>query len=221
MCTDLEGEPWAAREDARGWAVIGRRFPHDDAALLMTEDPSARVGWYAVTALDATMTSVLVEGSGSMLSLSAGGHLVVVDRERHVAGEVIAATHALFGSMTRTGWGIVVARDVDASTREVVVGTDLQRPFAREQRGRPAGASTARVFALQHGELLALTNRGVEWSAGPGHAFIEVVRHPASWSAGDPGSHGSFGWLDDGTPALVFPDGWARTNCTPGSDSDQ
>jgi hypothetical protein len=154
-----------------------------------------------------------------MLSITEG-HVIVVDRERRVAGEVIAAADGLYAAMTRTGWGIVAARDTDTDHRDVVMGSTLQEPFAHDRRQRPAGPNSRRVFALQHGELVATTDHGVEWSAGRGQPFFEVAAWPTGWSSLDPGNHAAFGWLDDGSPALATTLGWVRTHCTSDAGTD-
>jgi hypothetical protein len=210
-CTDLAGEPWSPRSDGTGWVLVGRRHPGTDPALLMTEDAAARIGWYAITALDPTMTGLSMEGSGSFVALTSGGHLVLVDRERHVAGEVLAANDALWPLISRTDSGLVVARDEGPSMRDAVLGTGVVGRFERQHRARPPGAPTLAVFAVEFGRLVAVTDRGVEWGAEGGAPFVEV----ATWDgdASQVAANAELGWLSDGNPALVTPLAMVARRC--------
>lgn len=202
VCTDLGGEPWAPRLDGAGWAVIGRRFAARDPALLMTEEATASTGWYAITALDPTMTGLSLEGGGSFVALTSGGHAVLVDRERHVAGEILAANDALWPSITRTEAGVVLARDESPVLRDLVLGTTVTGRFDRQRRPRPAGPRTLAAYAGEFGRVLAATNQGVEWSVEPAAPFVEVARWPGSSAPGS-SAEISMGWLGDGVPAIV------------------
>jgi hypothetical protein len=213
-CSDLGGEPWAPRTDGGGWALVGRRHPGTDPALLMTEDSAARIGWYAVTALDPTMTGLSLEGGGSFVALTAGGHAILVDRERHVAGEVLAANDVLWPMISRSDSGLVLARDESTAMRDLVLGTTVVARFERQHRPRPAGPRTLAVYAAEYGRLLAATDRGVEWSPDARSPFVEVAR----WTVGNAPESGedvSMGWLGDGSPALVTTRMLVARRCPP------
>ena len=172
VCSDVGGEPWTARPGGAGWAMLGRRSEGRELALLLTEDPTGTAGWYALTALDRRISAASLVGNGSMVALEAGGHAVFVDRESHVAGEVIAASDALWTAITRSFSGIAIARDVSPDAREIVTGSGEGWLFERQRRARPSGSHSERVFVLDFGRLLAVTDIGIEWSGVRGHAFV-------------------------------------------------
>jgi hypothetical protein len=213
----LRGQPWARRQESTGWAVVARRVPDHEAALLLTDDPSARVGWYAATALDATMTGVVLEGDGSVVALVRGGHMILVDRARSVAGGVAAAGFEMFRGLTHTGAGLAAFRDVDAATREVVVGTTVQGRFTSVRAQHPAGPQTEAVFVANFGQLLAVTDRGVEVLPPGSDRFTSVATWPTrSVDGGTPrtsSQNPTLGWLADGTPVIATVSSAASPRC--------
>ncbi len=213
-CSDVAGEPWSPRTGVPGWVLVGRRQPGWDPALLMTDDPTGSTGWYAITALDPTMTSISLEGGGSFVTLNSGGHAILVDRERHVAGAILVAIDSLWDGITRTDAGLAMWHDAGPTERDVVIGTTVTARFDRQHRARPPGPRTLRVFALEFGRLIAVTDRGVEWGAAGGVPFVEVARwpEPSAIHAGE----ASLGWVAE-APALVTPSMIVTRRCAPGS----
>jgi hypothetical protein len=191
--------------------LVGRRFEHSDAALLLTDDATGRSGWVAMTALDPTTTALVLEGSGSFVSLTSGGHALFVDRERRVAGEILAAGGAVWPSLTRTDEGIILSRDQTPTVRSIVFGPSVAGRFERQERLRPEGRHTVDVFAAEFGRTIAVTREGVEWAADRNAAFVEVGR----WPDGDRalGSNASLGWIDDSLPAVVTPTALIARRC--------
>ena len=199
-CTDLFGEPWAQRTHAPGWMLVGRRTPGTQPALLATNDPTARAGWYAITALRADTRALLLDGVGTFLVLD-HGHAVVVDHERSVAGAVLGAEDRTWDSLTRTRVGMVLAADDGEGARDVATARGLFDRIERSRRARPAGARTTAVFVVDYGRMLAVTDRGIEWTARPGGDFEAVAAWPAGggdWAAG-----AALGWLSNGDVAVV------------------
>jgi hypothetical protein len=214
VCTDVGGEPWTARSGG-GFIALGRRMAGRELAMLMTDDRDGAFGWYATTALDRTITSALLEPDGSLMALEAGGHAILVDRVRTVAGEIIPAADALWTSLAETPSGIAITRDDSPDAREIVRGVNIQSAFERERRARPAGTHTIRVALLEFGRMLAVTDRGVEWSSGPARPFVEVVRWPNPIATDPPSAIDvTVGWLTNGEIAIAIPDGAVSRSCT-------
>ncbi|MEI8258402.1 MAG: hypothetical protein WCJ30_22225 [Deltaproteobacteria bacterium] len=209
-CSDVPGEPWARRAASPGWVVVGRRQPGRDPALLMTDDPTGSTGWFATTALDPTLTAISLEPGGSFVTLTSGGHAILVDRERLVAGAVLVASDVLWDGITRTDAGLAMWHDHGASERDVVVGTTVTARFDRQHRARPVGPRTLRVFAMEYGRLVAVTDRGVEWGAAGDSPFVEVARWPEG--AATHTGEAVLGWVSE-APALVTPDAMVARRC--------
>lgn len=217
ICTDAGGAPVAPRTNANGWAVVARRGS-GEPGMLLTNESAGVFGWFALFAMDATLTDVVIEGDASFLALVSGGHMIVVDRTRTVAGAVLPAAHATFDGMTRTTHGVVAYRDLGPGSREMVVGDGVQATFRRVQCTRPAGGRTLRVFASSLGRMVAVTDRGVELARDPARGFVRVFDWSSIAQVADGGDRidrasVTFGFLANGRPALAMPDGVVTADC--------
>lgn len=213
LCTNVGGAPWSALR-ARGFGLVTTPPRAGGRALLLTNDPHGAMGWYAVTALEETITHAVLDEDRSMATLSSGGHLVVVDQRRIVAGEVLATRSETFAGLRRTPAGVVAWRDASPTLR-VVVGADaLGGEFTRLEGSHPASRTLA-VMRLDLARLVAVTDRGVELSSDNGSTWASVLARPMT---ADDGARAAAGWLPQRHPALALPDGLATDDCTPSHD---
>lgn len=214
MCSDVAGAPWSRRAEG-GWSFVVRTWPASGPGMMLTNNSTGDSGWYAVSALDSTLTAAVLEPDRSMVLLANHGHLLFVDQTRHVAGEVLASHGALFSGLGRSAAGVVAFRD-DGPTRRVLVtsGDSVQEPFTEVPGERPTGTPTRAVFRSDVARVLAVTDTSVELSTDRGAHFIRVLTIP------DPLQRPTFGWLQGAHPALAVRQGLVTDHCLHTGDRD-
>lgn len=213
LCTDVRGAPWSHL--ARGGFGLVTTPPRAGGrSLLLTNDRQGAMGWYAVTALEPSITDAVLDADRSMATLSSGGHLVVVDQRRIVAGEVLATRSERFAGLRRTSAGVIAWRDASPTRRVLVSADSLGGEFARAEGEHPASRTLA-VMRLDLARVVALTDRGVELSVDNGERYERVLARAIS---DDDGARAGAGWLPDRHPAVALPDGVATDDCSPSND---
>ncbi len=209
-CTDIAGEPWSF-DPSRGWSVIAHRSRGATPAVMVTRDRTGRYDWTVVSAAGERVGAAALDPDGSRLVLEHGGHPLMIDVTREVAGAVLATASVEFEGVTRTKNGVIVWRQSDGDL-DLLVSRLARGSYRRERVARDAGTETVRVLGVWAGALglrVAITTRGVElFEAGRAHGR-EVVRWPSTLNS----AHGiNVGWLPDGRLAAVTPVAWAREN---------
>ena len=204
LCTDLEGPAWARRAQG-GWAFVTHRDRTVEPTLMLSRAPKGDTGWFAVTGLDGSTRAVALDESDSYAALAIGRHLIFVDRQNTVAGEVFAAQGAAFTTMSRTAAGVTVSRD-DEGGRTVVFTESLTGAYARAVGTRPQGPAATEVFRVDLVRFLAVTPGGVELSTDRGATWQRVLERPSLTRA-------HLGWLPGHRLALATPDGVASETC--------
>jgi hypothetical protein len=208
VCTDIAGEPWSF-EPSRGWSVIAHRSRGATPAVMVTRDRTGRYNWTVVSAAGERVGAAALDPDGSRLVLEHGGHPLMIDVTREVAGAVLATASVEFEGVTRTKNGVIVWRQSEGDV-DLLVSRLARGSYRRERVARDAGTETVRVLGVWAGALgqrVAITTRGVElFEAGRAHGR-EVARWPAVLNS----AHGiNVGWLADGRLAAVTPSAWAR-----------
>lgn len=206
LCTAIAGAPWSRRAGG-GWSFIPSGMRSIGPGLLSTRDATGASGWFATTALDRTITAAALDARNSMLTLANGGHAIVVDQARTVAGELLAAHGELFATLARTAAGITLARD-DGRRRVMLVAPTLTGDFARIEGTRDAVEPTRYAACADIARCIATTERSVEFSADRGRTFRTVFRSDAAALA-----RPSVGRLRDGTLAVAMRGGIVSARC--------
>lgn len=207
LCTDVGGAPWSLMRNG-GYGLVNAP-PRGGRAMLLTNDRTGAMGWFAVTAMEDSLTHAVLAGDRSVATLSAGGHLVVVDQTRIVAGEVLATRSELFAGLSRTPSGILAWRDASPTDRVLVMSDSLNGEFTRVESSHPA-ARTLGVFRLDLARLVAVTDQGIELSTDNGVRFSRVLPRAIDARAGE---RAGAGWLPGRHPAVALPDGVATDDC--------
>jgi hypothetical protein len=210
-CSNIEGEPWVLSAQ-RGWGVIARRGREAVPALLFTHERDGRQGWFAVSAADPGVTGAVLDEDGSRLVLAHGGHPIMIDVTREVAGAVLATASVPFEGVSRTSSGVVVWRE-DGVDLDLLVSRLARGPYQRERllrdttRAGDPSREVLNVWAGAGGQRVVVTRSGVELrDAGAAHA-----RTVARWPVALESAQGvSVGRLADGRLAVVTPVAWAR-----------
>ncbi|MDP3277315.1 MAG: hypothetical protein Q8Q09_19155 [Deltaproteobacteria bacterium] len=184
VCTNIHGEPWVS-ESHRGWGLLARRTDAREAAILHTRDAPGATGWYALMAVGATVSAAVLDDDGSRLVLESGGHPVLVDVTRVVAGAVLATASVPFAGVTRTGAGVVVWRS-SGDVADLLVASRARGPYVRqamslgEREERQSLGPLLGVWALDGDTRVAVLARGVVVSRGSvGHV---VQRWTQPWT---------------------------------------
>lgn len=207
LCTDVGGAPWSLMRNG-GYGLVNTP-PRGGRAMLLTNDRTGAMGWFAVTAMEDSITEAALDGDRSVATLSAGGHLIVVDQVRVVAGEVLATRSELFAGMRRTPAGLVVWRDASPTTRALLLADALGGEFTRVESEHPASRTLA-VFRLDLARVVAVTDQGIELSSDNGEHFARVLAQPLDARRGE---RAGAGWLAGHHPAVAFTDGIATDDC--------
>jgi hypothetical protein len=215
LCTAVGGAPWSAMRNG-GFGAVTTPPRTTERSLLLTNDRTGAMGWFAVTALQSSITEAVLDGDRSLATLSAGGHLVVVDQQRIVAGEVAATRSELFAGLRRTPAGVVAWRDASPTQRVIVSAEGVGGEFLRIEGAHPASRTLA-VFRLDLARIVAVTDAGVELSTDNGERYQRVLSRRIDAEAG---ARAHAGWLPHRHPAAAFPDGLATDDCTPSNDRD-
>lgn len=212
ICTDLAGAPWSTLA-ARGWGVIANGLRAVGPGLLLTRARDGAAGWYAVTALDRSITAGVLDEHQSLLSLVNEGHLILVDQQQTVAGEVLAAHGESFRTLSRSPAGVVAAHDADADRRVLVTARSLGEPFARVEARRDQSAPTRAVVLIDLARVVAVTDHTVELSLDRGRTFHTALRlqPPDGGAASLERPH--VGRLRDGRHAVATRAGLAVDRC--------
>ncbi len=211
-CTDLAGAPWT-RRTAGGWAFVANTWRSVGPGLLMTREASGVSGWYAITALDRSITAGVLDGQHSLLSLINEGRVVLVDQVQTVAGEVLAAEGGGFTTLSRSTAGVVAARDAADSHRVIVTAPSLGENFERIESVRDRGAVTRAVVVVDLARFVAVTDDSVELSVDHGRTFRTVLRMPPADAGGARLERPHVGRLRDGRLAVATRDGLAVDRC--------
>lgn len=211
-CTDLAGAPWTKRA-AGGWAFVANTWRSVGPGLLMTRDATAAAGWYAITAIDRSITAGVLDGNHSLLSLVNEGRLVVVDQVQTVAGEVLAAQGGGYSTLSRSAAGVVAARDLPGGRRTVVLGHALNEAFERIDATRDGSGETRAVVAIDLARFVAVTDTTVELSTDRGRSFRTVLRVASGDASGPSLERPQVGRLRDGRLAVATRDGLAVDRC--------
>jgi len=214
LCTDVGGAPWSLLRNG-GYGLVNTP-PRGGRAMLLTNDRTGAMGWFAVTAMEDSITEAVLDADRSVATLSAGGHLVVVDQVRVVAGEVLATRSELFAGIRRTPAGVVAWRDASPTTRVMVMTDSLGGEFSRVESAHPA-SRTLGVFRLDLARLVAVTDAGIELSTDNGERFARVLARPVDDLRG---ARAGAGWLPGHHPAVAFTDGVATDDCTDPNERD-
>ncbi len=210
LCTDVKGAPWS-RRSAGGWSFVSHRNAAIEPTLMLTRVPAADVGWFAVTGLDPSTHSAVLDGNDAFLALSQGEHLMFVDRANVVAGAVLDARNDTFDGLTRSAAGIVAWHD--EGTRRVVVFSEAAAgPFTRVEGARPSQSPARAVLRIDLARFVAVTDREVQLSNDRGAHFHTVLTLPP-----DADAHAlerpSLGWLGGSTLSLAVRGGVASERC--------
>lgn len=208
MCTDIAGSPYTPRAEG-GYAFVVHTWPAAGLGMMLTNDATGASGWYAITALDRTITAAVLDPQHSSLTLANEGHLIVVDQTQHVAGEVLAAHGALFQGLSRTPAGVVAWRDEGDAERVLVLGDATVGPFVDQRSARPARSHTTAVFRADLARVIAVTDAGIEVSSNRGAAFSSVLRSEI------PLERPTLGWLAGRQIAVATRRGVASARCLP------
>lgn len=211
-CTDLAGAPWTRRA-AGGWAFVANTWRSVGPGLLMTRESSGVSGWYAITALDRSITAGVLDGQHSLLSLINEGRLMLVDQVQTVAGEVLAADGGGFTTLSRSAAGVVAARDAAGQRRVMVTAPSLGERFERIESTRDQGAATNAVVVVDLARFVAVTDDAVELSVDHGRTFRTVLRLPPGDAGGARLERPHVGRLRDGRLAVATRDGLAVDRC--------
>ena len=211
ICTDLGGAPWSPRAQG-GWSVIANAWRSVGPGLLITRESNLSTGWYAITAIDRSITAGVLDANQSLLSLVNEGHVILVDQLQTVAGEVLAARGEAFSTLSRSAAGVVAAHDV-AGGRVLVTSRSLREAFARIESRRDGTTPTRAVVAVDLARFVAVTDDAVELSVDRGRTFRTVL-HRAPSDGGAPGlERPHVGRLRDGRLAVATRDGLAVDRC--------
>lgn len=213
LCTNVRGAPWSHLNNG-GFGLVTTPPRAGGRSLLLTNDREGAMGWYAITALESSITDAVLDEDRSMATLSSGGHLVVVDQRRIVAGEVLATRSERFDGLRRTGAGVVAWRDVSPTLRAVVSAERLGGEFTRAEGAHPA-ARTLAVMRLDLARLVAITVEGVELSTDNGEHYARVLPRAVP---DEDGARAAAGWLAERHAAVALPDGVATDDCSPSNE---
>ncbi|MDB4930189.1 MAG: hypothetical protein JWM10_2673, partial [Myxococcaceae bacterium] len=212
VCTDVGGAPWSVRA-AGGWHVVANARRSVGPAVLVTREANAATGWYAVTALDRSITAGVFDASQSLLELVNEGHLILVDQRQTVAGEVLAAHGEGFTTLSRTAAGVLAAHDAPGARRVLVTARSLSEPFTRVESSRDRESPTRAAWVVDLARVFAVTDDAVEVSVDRGRSFRTVLRRePADGGAGA-FERPQVGRLRDGRLAVATRDGLAVERC--------
>lgn len=212
VCTDLAGAPWSRRAPG-GWSVIARGWRAVGPGLLITREARGATGWYAITAIDRSITAGVLDGQQSLLSLVNGGRLILVDQVQTVAGEVLAARGESFTTLSRSAAGLVAARDAGDARRVLVTTRSLVASFERIESRRDRSAPTRAVVAVDLARFVAVTDDSVEVSVDRGRTFRTALRLGSPDGGGSPLERPHVGRLRDGRLAVATRDGLAVDRC--------
>jgi hypothetical protein len=212
ICTDVGGAPWSPRA-AGGWHVVANARPAIGPAVLVTREASAATGWYAVTALDRSITAGVFDASQSLLELVNEGHLILVDQRQTVAGEVLAARGESFTTLSRTAAGVLAAHDAPGDRRVLVTSRALAEPFARVESSRDRGTPTRAAWVVDLARVFAVTDDSVEVSVDRGRSFRTVLRRDPNDGGTAAFERPHVGRLRDGRLAVATRDGLAVERC--------
>lgn len=212
ICTDLAGAPSSPRLRG-GWVVIANGWRSVGPGLLITREADVAFGWYAVTAIDRSITAGILDGHQSILSLVNEGHLILVDQQQTVAGEVLAAHGESFTTLSRAAAGVVAAHDAGGARRVLVTSRSLADAFVRIESRRDQSARTRAVVAVDLARFVAVTDASVELSVDGGHTFRTTLRREATDGAAASLERPHVGRLRDGRLAVATRDGLALDRC--------
>lgn len=212
ICTDLAGAPWSTLAP-RGWGVVANALRAVGPGLLLTRARDGAAGWYAVTALDRSITAGVLDEHQSLLSLVNEGHLVLVDQRQTVAGEVLAAHGESFTTLSRSPAGVVAAHDADGGRRVLVTARSLGEPFARIEARRDQSAPTRAVVLVDLARVVAVTDHTVELSLDRGRTFRTVLRLPPADGGAASLQRPHAGRLRDGRHAVATRNGLVVDRC--------
>lgn len=212
ICTDLGGTPWSPRAQG-GWGVIANAWRSVGPGLLITREANPATGWYAVTAIDRSITAGVLDEHQSLLSLINEGHLILVDQLQTVAGEVLAARGESFTTLSRTAAGVVAARDAGDGRRVLVTSRSLAEDFVRVESRRDQSAPTRAVVAVDLARFIAVTDGSVELSVDRGRTFRTALRRSAPDGGAGSLERPQVGRLRDGRLAVATRDGLAVDRC--------
>ncbi|MBK6535486.1 MAG: hypothetical protein IPF99_39940 [Deltaproteobacteria bacterium] len=212
ICTDLGGAPWSPGAHV-GWGVVANAWRAVGPGLLITREANPAVGWYAVTALDRSITAGVLDGSQSLLSLINEGHLILVDQRQTVAGEVLAARGESFTTLSRTVAGVVAAHDAADAWRVLVTSRSLSEDFVRVESRRDSSSPTRSVVAVDLARFIAVTDDSVELSVDRGRTFRTALRRSPPDGGGAAFERPHVGRLRDGRLAVATRDGLAVDRC--------
>lgn len=218
MCSDVSGAPWSPHEGA-GFGFVVHTWEPAGPGLMLTRDGTGAMGWYAITALDRTMTAAVMDRHHSLLTLSSGGHLILVDQVNTVAGEVLATQSETFAGLTRTAAGIVAFRDASATTRTLVFTEAVDGPFERVTGTRPPGGTTRAVYRVDPVRFVAVTDGGIELSLDRGEHF-ETVLAASALPSPSALARTAAGWLAGHVLAVATTEGVASERCVPLTPAD-
>ena len=212
VCTDLAAAPWSPRMQG-GWGVIANAWRAVGPGLLITRETNAATGWYAVTAIDRSITAAVLDEHQSLLSLVNEGHLILVDQQQTVAGEVLAAQGESFTTLARSAAGVVAAHDGAALRRVLVTARSLAEPFVRIDSRRDQAAPTRAVVAVDLARFVAVTDDAVELSVDRGRTFRTALRRTGTDGSAVSLERPHVGRLRDGRLAVATRDGLAVDRC--------
>lgn len=218
MCSDVSGAPWSSHEGG-GFGFVVHTWEPAGPGLMLTRDGTGSMGWYAITALDRTMTAAVMDRHHSLLTLSSGGHLILVDQVNTVAGEVLATQSETFAGLTRSAAGIVAFRDASATTRTLVFTEAVDGPFERVTGTRPPGGATRAVYRVDPVRFVAVTEGGIELSLDRGEHF-ETVLPVSALPSPSALARTSAGWLAGHVLAVATTEGVASERCVPLTPAD-
>ncbi len=212
VCTDLAAAPWSPRMHG-GWSAIANALRSIGPGLLVTREANAATGWYAVTALDRSITAAVLDEHQSLLSLVNEGRLILVDQQQTVAGELLAAQGESFTTLARSAAGVVAAHDSGNARRVLVTARSLAEPFVRIESQRDQTALTRAVVAVDLARFVAITDDSVELSVDRGQTFRTTLRRPGSDGGAGSLERPQVGRLRDGRLAVATRDGLAVERC--------
>lgn len=211
-CTDLGGAPWTRRAQG-GWAFVANTWRAVGPGLLMTREPGGATGWYAITALDRSITAGVLDEHHSLLSVINEGRLVLVDQVQTVAGEVLAAEGGGFTTLSRSPAGVVASRDTGGARRVLVTAPTVTGTYERVDAARDASGATRAVVAVDLARFVAVTEDSVELSVDRGRTFRTVLRLAPADGGGARLERPHVGRLRDGRLGVATRDGVAVDGC--------
>lgn len=209
LCTDLGGAPWARRRGGAGWSFVSHRSRSVEPTLMLSRAPSGGTGWYAITGMDNTTRAAVLDASESYVSLSAGDHLIFVDRVNTVAGEVMAGQSERFDGLTRSAAGITAHRDDPDGRRTIVYTEAAAGPYTRASATRPPGPPARLVVRVDLARFVAVTDSAVELSGDRGATWRRVYQRPEGATLERP----QVGWAPGHHLAVATRDGLAVDGC--------